>query len=230
VEGQARIKADAERLKQEWAKLALSKEQIEVDREKNIIVFEQVKADKVKKQADSILSLAKAEAEELGSQLERYKAAMAQLQNDRDFTLSKLAEQVKLLEMNNRFTVENRKIDTAKSTEDTGVQIPSTDNSEITGTIKLLTEKQQELDDQVKMLQEMISSTEKGLMSESDTGGADKETIAALKAQVDEIVKGMGSRNSEPSPIKIERDERGLVKSINGRSPKRNADGLIVEV
>jgi len=91
---QKRLELDAaetqKRLQFEQLDRVLKNRELDIREKELVIEAEKVKATMEKSRADSILSIAKAEAEELGSQLEKYNTVVESMMRDRDTKLEAL--------------------------------------------------------------------------------------------------------------------------------------------
>lgn len=205
-----RAKTEADRLQIEAENANTKKSELVLKNRELDIKEAQVGAEIIKKEADSILAVAKAEAEEIGTQLEIYTAQVEQLKGDATQTSKTMQE-------------------SSKKT--------SSDVSAIMGKLdEIATEQQNMKEDlsKVKNVEKEVKVIEKEITSGNAFEQKDDSKIDELSKVIKEMSEKLESTIKDiakPKTKKIERDAQGRVLSVNGKKPKRNSKtGLIEEI
>lgn len=199
----------------EASKVQIQKEQNQLKlREINIKEADSV-ADSKKKHADSILAIAKAEAEEIGAQINQYSTIVEGLNDSSSKALDESEGRLKDLESSKK-----------------------DDDSKVLAKLEELSSKTEELNDKLKDLdkvkQQVNTVTE--IIKEVPTGmlenaSDDKEELNEINDKLNSISTLLEAHITEVTkPKKIKRDNTGRIASINGKKPKRNKQGLIEEI
>jgi hypothetical protein len=169
-----------------------------------------VDVENMKKKASSILDLAKAEAEEVGTQIERYNATLNSLNEKAEGTLQAFNES-KTNNLDEQVAIFSKIDDMSKTQEEIVKELSKLKNVE----------------KEVKVIEKEVKS---GLMEQKPDKDYDdklssiESSLNALSSTLNKHIKDVNK------PKRIERDKNGQVISVNGKKPKRNADGLIEEI
>jgi hypothetical protein len=213
---QIKSTVDKATLQLEQGKLVIQKEQNALKaREISIKEMDSV-ADSKKKQADSILSIAKAEAEEIGSQIDQYTAVIEGLNESSARAADEASNKVKDLKYN-------------KSEEDTKILSKLEEMNSKTDTLLSRIKSLEKVKSQINTVTEVIKDIPReGMMD--DTNDNNKE-LEEINSKLDSLTSTLSSHIKDINkPKKIKRDSTGKVISVNGKTPKRNSQGLIEEI
>jgi hypothetical protein len=161
-------------------------------------------------EANSMLALAKTEAQEVGTQLEAYKLQLEEMQEANSMVIERL-----------KLANEDKE---AMSNENL---------NQISQSLQTLFDEQAQMkaeqQEQMKRIQNAINNPkvvekvikeQSGMMNTIDLSGIEK-SIKALEGKI---------TSPKKTKKKIERDENGMVVSVGGKKVKRDQDGLIIEL
>jgi hypothetical protein len=203
-------------------RLMLEKERVRMDAQDRLIEFrrleleeEKIEADAVKKYADGMLAMAKAEAEEVGQQLQSYNEQLTKLQIAHD----------KALEV-----AEKMGSDSGMRSEILEKKISSVLDASIG-----LQERMLNLENKPTPAPMVVNnSTEaaQGGMMAPQQGEGMAVDLSGVEEKLSALTNMMSDLKAQTNqPKKIVRDASGRVVSVNGRTPKRNPKtGLIEEI